>query len=844
MKRFLFFTALALLTPHVIGQTCIITSKANIITPDKLCSPVTATWNVSYVGVNNAGTEVQIRFDWDNGTVVIVPATETRPGEFEATATNVYTSSGNICNYHPEAMLIVNGVLCTSSIQEQIVTVWDDDNHNGGHMNIHPDIYPVCYGTSANVRFQDLTRFNCVPPQERDNPNITTRWVRWTYGVEDNMSGTPVTINGRRRHFPYSDDIIVLDHIPVTGSGVWSDVINVADDHQIGDFFKVVLHNWNYCNPYDDPNIPGPPRDRIWGDHPPVVDTAMILIVPYPDATINPVNPMCANADPVVLTAHDPGGTWSGPGITGNTFDPKIAGPGNHTISYEITNAYNCSGYDVEVITVYPIPDATIITQGLVCDSDPAFNLVAQESGGIWSGPGVVGNTFDPGLPGPGNHVVTYTITDANGCTDTDQTTITVATPDATIYPVDTLCIDNPAVRLTAHDLGGVWSGPGVIGDMFNPMIAGVGDHIISYEIVNPACSDSDTTVITVMPVPEIDIINPGTQYINGPPIILQADPAGGIWSGNGISGNTFNPNIAGLGTHIIKYETIPDRWGCMSMDTIHITVLMPPIPVAGFSPDTTGCSPLTVQFRNTSLYGEIYIWDFGDGIYSNEENPAHTYYIPGNYHVKLTVTNLTSESVANGIINVYQNPVSIFDAYPTNVVNNEQIVVFYNYSHHGSSYLWDFGDGSVSTEENPYHKYLDPGSYTVSLAVTSKDGCIDTSFMHTPVVVEWKTGRIGFPNVFKWNETGPTGGQWREGVYAEMDFVFRPFYENVIEYQLQIFNRWGVLIFESNELSKGWDGYFGDGNLAMQGVYVWKVKGRYADGTYFNKVGDVTFLH
>ena len=384
---------------------------------------------------------MQIRFDWDNGTVVTVPATETRPGEFEATATNVYTSSGNICNYHPEATLIVNGVLCTSSIQEQIVTVWDDDNHNGGHMNIHPDIYPVCYGTSANVRFQDLTRFNCVPPQETDNPNITTRWVRWTYGVEDNMSGTPVTINGRRRHFPYSDDIIVLDHIPVTGSGVWSDVINVADDHQIGDFFKVVLHNWNYCNPYDDPNIPGPPRDRIWGDHPPVVDTAMILIVAYPDATINPVNPMCANADPVVLTAHDPGGTWSGPGITGNTFDPKIAGPGNHTISYEITNAYNCSGYDVEVITVYPIPDATIITEGLVCDTDPAFNLVAREPGGIWSGQGVVGNTFEPGLAGPGNHVISYTITDANGCTDTDQTTITVATPDATIYPVDTFAL-------------------------------------------------------------------------------------------------------------------------------------------------------------------------------------------------------------------------------------------------------------------------------------------------------------------------------------------------------------------------------------------------------------------
>jgi len=60
----------------------------------------------------------------------------------------------------------------------------------------------------------------------------------------------------------------------------------------------------------------------------------------------------------------------------------------------------------------------------------------------------------------------------------------------------------------------------------------------------------------------------------------------------------------------------------------------------------------------------------------------------------------------------------------------------------------------------------------------------------------------------------------------------------------LQIFNRWGVLIYESHDLKKGWDGYSGSGDLASQGVYVWKATGRYADGEYFDKVGDVTFLH
>ncbi len=94
----------------------------------------------------------------------------------------------------------------------------------------------------------------------------------------------------------------------------------------------------------------------------------------------------------------------------------------------------------------------------------------------------------------------------------------------------------------------------------------------------------------------------------------------------------------------------------------------------------------------------------------------------------------------------------------------------------------WSFGDGQISTEENPYHKYENPGSYTVSLTVISKDGCIDSAILETPIVVEWKTGQMRFPNVFRWNGTGPTGGQWREGVYPEMDFVFRPFFENVIE--------------------------------------------------------------
>ena len=679
------------------GQDCSILSKANTISPDQLCSPVTATWNVSYTGVNNAGTSVSIRYDWNNGVIVTVPAIQVGPGIFQATSSNVYTASGTLCNYRPTATLVVNGVMCSSSSQQQIVTVWDDDNHNGGIMRINPAIYPICFGNSANVQFRDNTRFNCVPPQENDIPNVNTRWVQWIYGTDITMTGIPVTVNGTPRVFPYSGPIITLPE-PVTGSGVLSDIMNVANDKLIGQYWQITLRNWNYCNPYDDPNIPGPPVDLINGDNAPVVTTARILIVGYPDPTIT---------------------------------------------------------------------------------------------------------------------------------------------------PLDTLCVDAPRVRLNAATNGGVWTGPGVVSGYFYPNLAGVGTHIINYSVNNSyGCSASDTEDITVTPLPVANINPVGTLLLNSQPIPLIATPLGGTFSGTGVVNGIFSPATAGVGTHIIQYVLPPDRFGCAGQDTIHIKVILPELPIANWEPDTTGCTPLKVEFRNLSTGGESFLWDFGDKEYSTSENPYHIYYTPGNYIVKLTVTNVAGSSIHQGIIQVFQSPVARFSAFPTNVVNNEQIVIFYNYSSNAIIYLWNFGDSITSNDESPYHKYENPGSYNVKLWATSVDGCTDSTILNTPIIVDWKTGSIKFPNVFKWNESGPTGGLWKDGLYPEMDLVFRPFFENVIEYKLQIFNRWGTLIYESNDLNKGWDGYLKDGSLALQGVYVWLVTGRFADGEYFKKVGDVTFLH
>ena len=697
MKKLLTFFLAIFLVLTVKSQDCSITSKANNISPDRLCSPVTATWTVTYTGVNDAGTSVSIFFDWNNGVTQTVPAVQLAPGVFTATAANIYTSAGNLCNYRPQATLIVNGVLCSSSTQQQIVTVWDDDDHNGGIMRINPVIWPICFGNRDDARFRDVTRFNCVPPQENDNPNIHTRWVQWIYGTDITMTGSPVTVNGIATTFPDTTAVIMLPG-PVTGSGVLSDFLNVESDKLIGQYFEIELRNWNYCNPYDDPNIPGSPVDLVNGDNPPVITRARILIVDYPDPTIVPIDTLCEDRPRVLLRAATPGGVWNGTGVIGNSFYPTLAGPGTHRVTYRVSNAFGCDAYD--------------------------------------------------------------------------------------------------------------------------------------------------TTYITVMPLPVVAIDLVGTLFLNAPPVTLSATPSGGTFSGNGVINGIFYPATAGLGTHIISFTSFADRYGCTGFDTIHVHVVMPPLPTAYWEADSIGCSPLTVNFRNLSTGGEVYRWEFGDKMVSDEENPTHVFYLPGTYIVRLTVTNVAGSAYYESLITVYQNPVARFTAYPIEVFDNNQVVRFDNLSMYADTYLWDFGDGTTSTDENVFHKYEKEGTYTVSLYITTKNGCTDSMDLSTPIQVNWEPGTIAFPNAFLWNKTGPTGGYWNEGMGQEMDYIFRPHFENIIEYRLQIFNRWGVLIYESNDIYKGWDGYFGNGHLAQQGVYVWLVTGKYIGGKPFVKVGDVTFLH
>ena len=267
-----------------------------------------------------------------------------------------------------------------------------------------------------------------------------------------------------------------------------------------------------------------------------------------------------------------------------------------------------------------------------------------------------------------------------------------------------------------------------------------------------------------------------------------------------------------------------------------------PPLPIAAFSGEGEGCVPLNVTFTNESEYAVSSSWNFGDGQTSNQFSPTHTYYMPGTYNVALTVTGpggAQDVEIKTAVVKVHARATAYFTINPP-VVNIPDEVFFQNLSENATSYYWDFGDGSNSTEFSPYHTYMEEGWHAVYLVATNEFNCADT-FMLDKAVMGKMEGDIKFPNAFTPNPDGASGGYYDISDQFNNN-IFFPYYKGVVEYELQIFNRWGELLFETNDLDQGWDGYY-RGQLCKQDVYVWKVKAAFIDGGEVFRTGDVTLI-
>jgi gliding motility-associated-like protein len=171
-----------------------------------------------------------------------------------------------------------------------------------------------------------------------------------------------------------------------------------------------------------------------------------------------------------------------------------------------------------------------------------------------------------------------------------------------------------------------------------------------------------------------------------------------------------------------------------------------------------------------------------------------------------------------------------------------EALIQTYNKSINAEHAKWYFGDGSVSDEYQPSHEYLVEGTYDIALVVQSYDGCVDSIMIEKAVDVLIDCG-LKFPNVFTPIEDGgDNDGYYDASVSEKNNDIFHPIFDNIVDYNLQIFNRWGEIVFESNELERGWNGYY-KGKLSKSDVYVWKCKATCLGGKNIELVGNVTLL-
>lgn len=291
-------------------------------------------------------------------------------------------------------------------------------------------------------------------------------------------------------------------------------------------------------------------------------DTVWVYVNPTPDAQISGLNTVyCSNDVPVTLTTSPAGGTLYGSGISGNTFDPTTAPTGSpFPVTYTVTNSYGCADSVVVNVEVIAAPQASITSLDAgYCIDAAAVTLAATPAGGTFSGNGVSGNTFVPYYAGVGTHDIYYSVSLGGSCYANDTFTVEVfAAPTVSMDPIaPSYCVNAGAITLVGSPAGGTFSGPGVSGTTFDPAAAGVGGpYIIFYTYSDGnGCSNTAVQITEVTELPTLSWVGLQTDYCtNGDFVVLEASPAGGSFSGQGVNANAFYPANLSAGTYTLTY--------------------------------------------------------------------------------------------------------------------------------------------------------------------------------------------------------------------------------------------------------------------------------------------------
>jgi gliding motility-associated-like protein len=504
-----------------------------------------------------------------------------------------------------------------------------------------------------------------------------------------------------------------------------------------------------------------------------------------------------------------------------------------------VTDSNNCIVNDTsEVLQPLAPLNIDFVTSDVLCFNGTTGAIDASTSGGTipyafsWNTTAVSEDLTN--LP---IGIYTLTVTDVNNCvlvkTDTIIEPALLDTSNVILDDISCNGFSDGSINLTT--VGGVtpysfaWSNSSTNEDLTNVPIG-----TYSLSITDAHLCVSQFTYTLNQPLPLI------ATYTTIPPLCYSYSD--GSITLNTTGGTTpyayswTNGSTSAINSGIVTGNytaTITDAQNCVFVLPCFIDQPAQ-IQVSFNVSDTVGCDPKTIEFTNTSDEQFISTWQFGDGnSATGNTNIENTYNSPGCFDVSLTVESpigCTNSVVYPSIICINPTPTAGISANPTTLDTSNPETEITNTTTGAVSYQWDMGD-------NGLYNFFQPGLYTypmytlneflITLTATSDKGCVDTA----QYTIFFDNSLIFYvPNTFT-----PDGNEYNN--------VFKPILTSLIaEYQMQIYNRWGELIFESFDKEVGWDGSY-KGGIVQNGAYNWVIKIK-TDGTQTHvKRGNVLLL-
>ncbi|GIV41211.1 MAG: hypothetical protein KatS3mg034_0521 [Vicingaceae bacterium] len=605
-------------------------------------------------------------------------------------------------------------------------------------------------------------------------------------------------------------------------------------------------------------------------------DTATQQVVVNPKPVADFANsPVCENQVSNffdlsnILSGQIVAWNWNfGDGNSSNLQNPThVYSPGTYTVTLTVTSDSGCVSSISKVVQVYANPVANFKFQNqCLYDSVYFYDFSTVNNAVItqweWTFGDVVNNTSTQQHPvhlysTNGVFTTQLIVTSSQGCKDTVEKQVYVhPIPNANFNTSGDVCLGNP---IQFNDLsnipqGGIsyWKwyfGDGNSSTQQNPQhnYQSPGKFQVTLIVQSDSgCLDTVKKYVNIWPLPKVDFsfdqsCQYDTVFFTNLSTILNGS-MNYLWTfgdGSPQSNVTHAEHIYQQYGKFNVTLTATSEKGCQSDITKEVEVYPAPKAEFTYSDLLIGCSPLCVNFYDLSTVpaGSIakYRWDFGDSLYSSQQNPRHCYVNTNDsaetYRVLLTVVTdmgCVDTFPVYDLVHVYPQPVADFDftPYSTTIFNAD--IEFTNYSVNGTKWYWDFGDGHQSYDFSPTHTYADTGKYTVTLTVYNDYECVD-SINYTV----WIRPEFAFyiPSAFTPNNDG------MNDIFKGKGFGIRE-----DQFEMNIYDRWGNLIYSTNDIQRGWDGNVG-GQPAPLGVYVYQIKITLPHGEDVKYLGQVNLL-